>query len=248
MKSVQLSVVLLAVGLVMSALPSSAACSNTTIKGSYGFLITGTNSTALAAVVGQITADGTGGLTGSETISNDGVISSSVALTGTYSIKTTCTGSATITPSGFPSSKYNLTVVSSGKQIEMVDTDTGITQFGYALTQGNSTCTAAAIKGTFGFEGGGFNSSLVPLAVAGQAKLDGAGNLTGTESQSTGGTILSGAISGTYTVNSDCTGTITLTFSHGTSTTNFVIVNGDQSALEISTNSGNIVTTTATKQ
>jgi hypothetical protein len=62
------------------------------------------------------------------------------------------------------------------------------------------------------------------------------------------GTVLSGAISGTYTVNSDCTGTVTLTFNNGTSTTDFVIVNGDQSALEISTNSGNIVTTTATKQ
>lgn len=248
MKSAQLFVLVLVIGLVMSALPSSAACSNTTIKGSYGFLLTGANSSGLAAIVGQLTADGLGGLTGSETISADGVISSNVALTGSYSIKTACTGTATVMPTGFPTAKYSLTVVSSGKQIDMVNTDTGITEFGYALARGNSTCTAAAIKGIFGFQGGGLNSSLVPLAVAGQAKLDGVGSLTGTESESTGGTILSGAISGTYTVNSDCTGTVALTFSNGTSTTNFVIVNGDQSALEISTDSGNIVTTTATKQ
>jgi hypothetical protein len=73
MKSAQVFVLVLAIALVLSAVPSSAACSNTTIKGSYGFLLTGTNSTSLAAVVGQITADGSGGLTGSETISNNGV-------------------------------------------------------------------------------------------------------------------------------------------------------------------------------
>jgi hypothetical protein len=120
MKS-QLFVAVLVVGLVMSAVPSSA-CSNTTIQGSWGFLLAGANSNKLTAVVGQITADGKGGLTGSETISSNGVISSNLALTGTYSITTTCTGTATITPSGLPTAKYNLTVVSTGKQIEMVDT------------------------------------------------------------------------------------------------------------------------------
>jgi hypothetical protein len=246
MKS-QLFVPVLLVGLVMSALPSSA-CSNTTIQGSFGFLLTGANSNKLAAVVGQITADGKGGLTGSETISNNGVISSNVALTGTYSITTTCTGTATITPSGFPIAKYNLTVVSTGKQIEMVGTSSGTTEFGYALSRGTSTCTDAAIKGTFGFQGGGFNSSLVPKAFEGQVTLDGAGKLTGTETASAGGTIVSGPISGTYTVNSDCTGSVSVSFKTKNFTSNFVIVNGDKSALEISTESGDITTTTVAKQ
>jgi hypothetical protein len=246
MKS-QLFVAVLVVGLVMSAVPSSA-CSNTTIQGSWGFLLTGANGNKLTAVVGQITADGRGGLTGSETISSNGVISSNVALTGTYAITTTCTGTATITPSGFPAAKYNLTVVSTGKQIEMVDTDSGTTAFGYALARGVSTCTDAAIKGTLGFQGGGFNSSLVPKAFAGQVKLDGAGKLTGTETASAGGTVASGPISGTYSVNSDCTGSVSVTFKTKNFTSNFVIVNGDKSALEISTESGDITTTTVAKQ
>jgi hypothetical protein len=246
MKS-QLFVAVLVVGLVMSAVPSSA-CSNTTIQGSWGFLLAGANSNKLTAVVGQITADGKGGLTGSETISSNGVISSNLALTGTYSITTTCTGTATITPSGLPTAKYNLTVVSTGKQIEMVDTAPGSTEFGYALARGTSTCTDAAVKGTFGFEGGGFNSSLVPKAFAGQVKLDGAGNLTGTETASAGGTIASGPISGTYSVNSDCTGSVSVTFKTKKFTNNFVIVNGDKSALEISTDSGDVTTTTVAKQ
>ena len=234
-------------GLVTSALPSNA-CSNTTIQGSWGFLLTGANSNKLAAVVGQIIADGKGGLSGSETISSNGVISSNVALTGSYSITTACTGTATITPSGFPAAKYNLTVVSTGKQIEMVDTATGSTEFGYALARGTSTCTDAAIKGTFGFLGGGFNSSLVPKAFAGQVKLDGAGNLTGTETASSGGAVGSGPISGTYSVNSDCTGSVSVSFKTKKFTSNFVIVNGDKSALEISTESGDITTTTVAKQ
>ena len=246
MKS-QLFVAVLGVGLVMSALPGSA-CSNTTIRGSFGFLITGANGNKLAAVVGLITADGKGGLTGSETISNVGVISSSVALTGTYSITTTCTGTATITPSGFPAAKYNLTVVSAGKQIELVGTTTGTTEFGYALARGTGTCTDAAVKGTFGFQGGGFNSSLVPKAFAGQVKLDGAGNLTGTETASAGGTVGSGPIAGTYAVNSVCTGSVSVSFKNKKFYSNFVIVNGDKSALEISTDSGDITTTTVAKQ
>ena len=245
MKS-QLFVVVLAMGLGISALPANA-CSDTTIQGSWGFLLTGANS-KLTAVVGQIIADGKGNLTGSETISSNGVISSNVALTGTYSIKTTCIGTATITPSGFPVAKYNLTVVSTGKQIEMVDTASGTTEFGYALARGTSACTDAAIKGTFGFQGGGFNSALVPKAVEGQATLDGAGNLTGTETASAGGSVVSGPISGTYSVNADCTGSVTVTFKTKKFTSNFVIVNGDKSALEISTESGDITTTTVAKQ
>jgi hypothetical protein len=248
MKSSQLFVALLVAGLVMSALPSSASCSNATLNGGYGFLITGANSSGPAAIVGLLTANGKGALTGSETISVDGVITSSVALTGTYSVKSTCTGSATITPTGFPTAKYNITVVSSGKQIDMVDSDSGVTEYGYALALGKSTCTAAAINGAFGFQGGGVTSSLAPIAFSGQAILDGVSVVTGTETYTEDGTVSNEPLSGTYTVNSNCTGTITLTFTHSTSTINFVIVDGDQSALEISTNSGNIVTTTAAKQ
>src|ERR1700687_1298632 len=102
MKSTQLVVLVLALGLVMSALPSGA-CSNATIQGSYGFLLTGVNSSGkLAAVVGQITADGHGGLTGSETMSNNGVINSNVALTGSYSINSNCIGTAGKSPTGVP--------------------------------------------------------------------------------------------------------------------------------------------------
>jgi hypothetical protein len=51
------------VGLCLS-LYASAACSNATLVGNYGFTITGVDATAsLAASVGQLTADGKGNFT-----------------------------------------------------------------------------------------------------------------------------------------------------------------------------------------
>ena len=60
--------------------------------------------------------------------------------------------------------------------------------------------------------------------------------------------VVSGAITGTYSVNADCTGSVSVSFETKKFTSNFVIVNGDKSALEISTESGDITTTTVAKQ
>lgn len=231
----------LLLGLCLSVY-ASATCSNATLVGNYGFTIAGTNGTgSLTAAVGQLTADGKGNFTGIQTVSDAGVISSNVALTGTYSIKTTCIGTATITAGS--SANLSLVVVSNGKQFEVTRTDAGTSQYGYAMAQGTAICTNAGIKNTFGFRGGGFTSALAPYAFNGQVKLNGLGGVTGSESASFGGTIDSFSLTGTYSVNSNCTGTAT--FNGGTGNiahTNFVIVNGGQSAMQIQTDANTIVT------
>jgi len=246
-KSPLITALTLSLGVVLSAVPGSA-CSNASLTGGYGFRLIGTNTVGLAAVVGQITADGNGNLAGSETVSSDGTISASVPVLGSYSIKSNCTGTAMLNPAGMSTAKYNLVIVSSGKRMEMIDVDTGITESGYALAQGSSPCTVASFKGVFGFDGGGFNSSLIPTAFSGQAKLDGAGNLSGSETASGGGAFTSGPISGSYSVNSDCTGSLTGTFNNKTFHDYVVIVNGNQASLQIDTDAGQIVTGFATKQ
>ncbi len=116
---------------------ASASCSNATLLGNYGFTISGVDATGqLAASVGQLIADGTGNFTGTFTNSTAGVISSNVTLTGTYSVKTGCTGTATITPSGGAATNFSLVVVSSGGQFELTETKAGSSQYGYALAQG----------------------------------------------------------------------------------------------------------------
>jgi hypothetical protein len=232
----------LLLGLCLSGY-ASASCTNATLVGNYGFTVTGVDSSGeLSASVGQLTADGKGNLTGIFTNSTAGVISSDVALTGTYSVKTNCTGTMTITPSGSTATNFSLVVVSSGGQFELVETKAGSSQYGYALAQGKATCTNAGVKNTFGFRGGGYTfPSLAPNAWAGQVKLDGLGGFTGSESASLGGTIESFSLTGSYSVSSNCTGT--MTFNGSTVThTNFVIVNGGQSAMHIQTDAGTINT------
>jgi hypothetical protein len=228
---------------VCLSVSASAVCSNATLVGNYGFTVTGVNgSGSLTATVGQLTADGKGKFTGVETVSVAGVISANVALTGTYSLKSTCTGTSAILSGGGPASNFSLVVVSNGAQIELSETDAGTSEYGYALAQGKAICTNAGIKNTFGFRGGGFTSSLAPYAFNGQIKLDGLGGVTGSESASFGGTIQNFSLTGSYSVNSNCTGTATFNGGPG-SHTFFVIVNGGQSAMQIQTDT-NFITTT----
>jgi hypothetical protein len=223
---------------------ASASCSNATLVGNYGFTLTGVDSSgSLSASVGQLTADGKGHFTGIFSNSTAGVISSNVALTGTYSVKTNCTGTTTITPSGGSATTFSLVVVSNGAQIELTETQSLSSQYGYAVAQGKATCTNAGIKNTFGFRGGGFTAPQVPNAWAGQVKLDGLGGITGSESASFGGTIQSFSLTGTYSVSSNCTGTATFNGSTGNvAHTFFVIVNAGQSAMQIQTDANTINT------
>lgn len=235
--------VVLLLGLCLSVY-ASAACSNATLTGNYGFTLTGTDSAgSLASSVGQLTADGQGNFTGIFANSTAGVISTNVALTGTYSVNKTCTGTATLTPSGGPAGVFTLVVVSTGAQFELTDTKAGSSEYGYAMAQGKAICTNAGIKNTFGFRGGGYDSSLAPYAWAGQVKLDGVGGVTGTETASLGGTIQTFALTGSYSVSSNCTGTATFGGGGNPGNTFFVIVNGGKSAMQIETDTGTIATT-----
>lgn len=222
---------------------ASATCSNATLVGNYGFTITGVNSSAsLMAAVGQLTADGKGNLTGIEAESDGGVISTNIALTGTYSLKSNCTGVATITGNG-SSAPFSLVVVSNGAQFELAKTEAGTAQYGYALAQGKATCTDAGVKSVFGFRGGGYTTpSMAPNAWNGQVKLDGLGHISGSESASFGGTIQSFPLTGTYTVNSNCTGTAVFSGGGSQSNTYFVIVNGGQSMMQVETDPNSINT------
>jgi hypothetical protein len=76
-------------------------------------------------------------------------------------------------------------------------------------------CSFGSSAGSYGFTLSGvviLSTGGVPIAAAGRANLDPAGNVSGTESRSVGGGFAEETFSGTYTVNPDCTGTATLRF------------------------------------
>jgi hypothetical protein len=236
--------------LLAAALPAGAVtCSNASVKGLYGLFINGYDSAGLYQHgVGQINSNGAGKFTGVETVSDDGTIFNNQSLSGTYSIAADCTGTGTITniKTG-AQSHYNFDVDPVSKQVDAAATDTGHgTASGYVLAQGTATCTLAAVAGTYGFHGGGYLTGQGVLQFGGQYVLDGAGGLTGTETRDVNGTVISAApITGTYTLATNCRGTITYVFNGSTVNLNTVFVSGGKSFFTIETDPGTVATAVA---
>ena len=87
----------------------------------------------------------------------------------------------------------------------------------------NRRCSVASLNGTYAMQAQGtivgqlpsLPSPPFPFAQAGIIAFDGAGNLFGKSTVNLGGLVLQPTFTGTYTVNSDCTGTITVNSSEG---------------------------------
>jgi hypothetical protein len=87
----------------------------------------------------------------------------------------------------------------------------GIASTAYADDKG---CTNATMRGTFAYTSSGSIASppeiAGPFAEVGTQSFDGQGNTTAAVTLSQDGNILPVTVTGTYSVNSDCTGTMTL--------------------------------------
>jgi hypothetical protein len=81
-----------------------------------------------------------------------------------------------------------------------------------ALSAAQEQCGAATLQGQFVFTGRGFIEAVEPgiqRVHYGIFVFDGAGKLTGKQSSSRGGKIGREKLQGTYTLDADCTGTMT---------------------------------------
>lgn len=81
---------------------------------------------------------------------------------------------------------------------------------------GGPPCSLARAAGTWGFTDNGTVVGVGPRIAVGVLTLDSAGNVVnGTATSSLNGSIANETFSGTYTVNHDCTGTISVTIYSG---------------------------------
>ncbi len=226
----------------------AAGCSNSSLTGAYGLSSGGTDKgSSPNNTVGLLSFDGKGGFTGIVTTSKGGVVQNG-PVSGTYQVSTNCTGSGTVVLGG-KTRHLNLDVTSGGAGFDFIQTDSGRTLSGFAIAQGKPTCTDAGVKGTYGFQAAGLFETIGPVAFTGQLKLDGAGNVTGTESGSLNGTIFSNLkLTGTYAVNSNCTGSAKVT-PQGLSTfnLNLVVIGGGAKMLAIETDANTNVSGSAQK-
>ena len=120
---------------------------------------------------------------------------------------------------------------------------------GYA-GESEGGCTLATLKGLYMFAQSGYvtiSGSLVPQGVTGKAVFYGNGKFDSLATLSIGGTIIpDDAAPGTYTLNSDCTGTVTVLMKAPTPDVHldiFVAPDGDK-FFTIQTDPGNVLSGT----
>ena len=225
-------------------LAASGQCSNASLAGKYGFSAGGLDKHGNAIrLLGYINANGKGTFTGTETASDGGSVLTNVPLTGTYSIKSDCTGSGTSKLKGQKNTNhFTPVVVSGGKNLQFLSTDAPNVQSGTVQAQGKANCTVAGLKGNFGIEANGVFIGVGAVALDGLFALDGKGNVSGTESGSIAGSIFTAqAVSGTYGVASNCTGTLTVTVLGQTEHSSFVVTNGGKGMLVLETDANTVV-------
>jgi hypothetical protein len=188
-------------------------CSESSLKGSYGYWFTGPLVGAgLVAAAGLIAFDGEGGLAAQDTVNNENVAILRRTGTGTYTVDSNCFGSVQL-GGDFRKLSFDFLIVpgSGGTELSFIVTNPGTVQTGVAMATGDEECTLATFEGTYRNLRDRGTSSGNPAAGVELAILDGMGNMFFPEAtQSFNGVISRVTATGTYRVSSNCTAALTV--------------------------------------
>jgi len=213
---------LLCLASLCPALLRAEGCTNASYYGSYISQLQGTMLDAAGTsyqgytALSKEVADGNGNVTGTYNYQMNAVAGTGT-YTGTYSVSSACVVTETlhVTPGAAVAFTENVTfeLSATGDSTVGATTSTGIIISGQsyrAAAQGAAKCSAASLASTYNFVTFG-DVNLAPAATAGQLTLDGNGNVSYSAGQNVEKkTNVSLTGSGTYTVNADCTGSMTI--------------------------------------
>jgi uncharacterized protein (TIGR03437 family) len=214
-------------------------CSNSNLAGTYYYLVNGdvlsNGQRVTAALLGKFVADGVGHITGSNTASVNGQQSTVASFTDSFTVQSNCSGV-------FIESSDNITfqMVNNGMELIMaVSTADGVllgTAYRQTLGASPVQCGNGSLSGAYGYQlVGEYGGS--PYADAGQFVVDGNGNGTVTSVANINSNTPRTA-SGTYTINSDCSGTAQINNPSGTLNYLLAVVEDGKGALFFCTNPG----------
>ncbi len=219
---------------VPMAIAQSPAFNNGSLKGSYGFQVarwTSNSSNNAENILGVITFDGVGNVSGSYTDNSAGTVTTGT-FSGTYSVKSNGTGSMSFKPSSGSKVTLALVIDGSGKNLQFMETDCknkpcSSVSSGTAVAQVSSSFSNASLKGAFGVLLNRWTSdpSQGAEATLGVDTFDGNGNMKVSVTDDTAGTITAVKASGTYSVNSDGTGSFAVTDTKGNKTDGVFVIN-----------------------
>jgi hypothetical protein len=116
-----------------------------------------------------------------------------------------------------------------------------------ASTANARSCSLAGVAGRYGYTTSGSIPALGPFAAVGAVNLEASGNFSGGQTTSINGALVAETVSGTYTVNPDCTGAVVVNVYHNgvlARTTNLSIVftNNQREFRAIFMTSGTVLT------
>ena len=207
--------------------------------------------------VGHLIFEGNGHFSGAHDTAAGGILAPHVD-SGTYSVNSDCTTGTIsfVTGIGFT---MNFVITGGGQEIKYVSATTGGVSSGTLRLMAAAPCSAGILNGnSYGYSshglvagnGNGFPrvGGFVPFADAGQVSFEADGSISGVDNANFGGVVIPGqAIAGTYIVNSDCTGTTTMTIAGVDNSWHFVILQGADQIISIATPSGMVWAGTLTK-
>lgn len=221
-----------------------APCTNATLNGAYGFLRNGhAVADSYITAVGVVTLDTIGNMTGHEALSTNGIFSHA-DIQETYAINADCTGQ--IFDSG-GTAIQKIVVSRSGDRAFGMSIQAGRTDWiefsrvarnAYADDE-SAHCTLKNFAGLFIFQREG-HIPAGDLIATGVLTLDGRGGATALQTTGRNGVFTTASVTGTYTVNADCSGTFV--DPTGKVFSEFVAVHGRDEVFAISETNGNNVT------
>src|SRR6266404_1734178 len=176
---------------------------NASLKGTFTAVRYDYSSMGDSGGLWNVTFDGAGNFTGTDTLNNAGTVSSGV-VSGTYTVA--ADGTLTISPTG--SSTITGGLSADGNTLLTSQTNAGVSpEVLVGIKHGQANFSNGNLKGTYEVViyddiSVGDNGSLLTLT------FNGAGVVTGTGVQNSGGLVSSVAVSGTYTVAAE--GTLTI--------------------------------------
>jgi hypothetical protein len=184
--------------------------------------------------VGYLTFDGNGNFSGVHNTDQGAGLLPHVD-SGTYSVNSDCTTGTVSFATGIGLS-MDIVITSGGQEIKYVGANTGYINSGTLRLMGSS-CSDSILSGnsygyaTDGLVGAGNGNGyprvggFVPFSDGGEISFGGDGSISGLDNASFGGVLFPGQpVSGTYSVNSDCTGTTTMTIAGVDNSWYFVIL------------------------
>jgi hypothetical protein len=219
----------------LKAADEDALCplGNETLHGNYMSISTGTIvGVGPITAVGRTAYDGKGSAVNPYTVSVNGVISTGTGI-GIYTVNSDCTGSVVTTDGAH----YSFVITPDGSTFDWIDIDPGRVFSGTAIrltrrlepADEDALCPAgnATLRGPLMTQATGYIVGVGPIAVVGLMTYDGKGGGVLVSTLSVNGAISQGTFTATYTVNSDCT--MTQTMSNGTNYVGVVAPDGSTS-------------------